>query len=126
MFGRFPLYTDEDVDGDLIELLRRRGWDLVRAVERYPQGTQDPVHFEQAAKEGRVLITNDQPSLDTAHRWLGEGRAFKGVLTWPKKHHARMTIGEIDANSNCERQVESNAGRTETDDQVDSRARESR
>ena len=95
MFGRFPLYTDEDVDGDLIQLLRRQGWDLVRAVERYPQGTLDLIHFEHAATEGRVLITNDQPSIDTAHRWLREERVFKGVVTCPKKHYARMSIGEI-------------------------------
>jgi hypothetical protein len=95
VFGKFPLYTDEDIDGDLVDLLRRQGWDLVRAVERHPQGTLDPVHFEQAATEGRVLVTNDQPSIKTAHRWLREGRPFKAVLTWPKQHYARMTIGEI-------------------------------
>ena len=95
MAGRFPLYTDEDVHGHVVELLLHRGWDLVRAVERHPQGTEDPTHFVQAVKEKRVLITNDQPSVKTAHQWLREGRAFPGVVTWPPRHYARMSIGEI-------------------------------
>lgn len=34
-------------------------------------------------------------SVKTAHRWLREGRAFPGVVTWPSRHYARMSIGEI-------------------------------
>ena len=55
MAGRFPLYTDADVHGPLIVALHERGWDLVRAMDFYPQGTADAVHFERAAKENRVL-----------------------------------------------------------------------
>jgi len=95
VFGLFPLYTDEDVHGAVVELLLKRGWDLVRAVERYRQGTLDPIHFEQAVAEGRVFVTNDQPSIETAERWLREGRAFKGVVTWHNKHYAQTSIGKI-------------------------------
>jgi hypothetical protein len=56
--GGFPVYTDADVHGPLIAALRARGWDLVRAVELYPQGTADAVHFE-AAKQNRVLISTE-------------------------------------------------------------------
>ena len=95
MANRFPLYTDEDVHGDVVELLLKRGWDLVRAVDRFPQGTDDSIHFERAAEERRVLVTNDQPSIEEAKRGLLEGKSFTGVVTWPRKHYARMSIGEI-------------------------------
>jgi hypothetical protein len=48
--GRFPLYTDADVHGPLIEALILRGWDVLRAVDHCPEGTEDPVHFEEAAR----------------------------------------------------------------------------
>jgi hypothetical protein len=56
---RFPLYTDADVHGPYVEALRRSGWDIVRAVDEFPEGTSDPIHFERAAREGRVLVSND-------------------------------------------------------------------
>ena len=74
MAGRFALYTDADVHGPLILALRRRGWDLVRAIDLYPPGTADAVHFERAAQENRVLISNDQDMEVIANRWLAEGR----------------------------------------------------
>ena len=40
MAGRFPLYTDADVYGPLVEMLVRRGWDVVRAVDAFPEGTE--------------------------------------------------------------------------------------
>jgi predicted nuclease of predicted toxin-antitoxin system len=75
--GRFPLYTDADVHGPLILALRRRGWDVIRAIDLYPPGTADVVHFERAARENRVLISNDQ---DMANRWLADGRPFRGLI----------------------------------------------
>ena len=95
MAGRFPLYTDNDVDGDLVKALRRTGWDLVRGVDTLPEDALDPKHFETAAELGRVFVTNDQPSIETAHQWLKEGRRFKGVVTWPQAHYKRMTIGDL-------------------------------
>lgn len=41
----FPLYRDADVLGPLVDALRSAGWDLVRAVDLYPQGEDDLVHF---------------------------------------------------------------------------------
>lgn len=61
MAGRFPLYTDADVHRDLITALQQRGWDVLRAVDAFPEGTKDDPHFERAAELNRVLVTNDQP-----------------------------------------------------------------
>jgi len=93
--GRFPLYTDNDVDGDLVKALRRVGWDVVRGVDTLPEDTPDPKHFEKATELGRVLVTNDQPLVDNAHQWTEEGRRFKGMVTWPRAHYRRMTIGDL-------------------------------
>ena len=95
MAGEFPLYTDADVHGPVIAALRARGWDLVRAIDLYPQGTQDVVHFEAAAKQNRVLVSNDQDMEAIANRWLAEGRAFRGLILWPQEHYKRMGYGEL-------------------------------
>ena len=51
MAGRFPLYTDADVKGAVIEALRQGGWDVVRAIEAFPEGTDDEVHFDYALRK---------------------------------------------------------------------------
>ena len=81
--------------GPLIKALVMRGWDVVRSVDTFPEGTDDDALFEHAAKEGRVFVTNDQPAVDIAHRWLSEGRGFRGMITWPQTHYKQMTYGEI-------------------------------
>jgi hypothetical protein len=93
--GGFPLYTDADVHGPLIAALRARGWDIVRAVEMYPQGTADAVHFESAAKQNRVLISNDQGMEVIANRWLAEGHAFRGLILWAQEQYKRMGYREL-------------------------------
>ena len=95
MAGRFPLYTDNDVLGALVKALRRADWDVVRGVDTLPEDALDPEHFKKAAELGRVLVTNDQPFVDTAHQWLEKGRRFIGMVTWPRAHYKRMTIGDL-------------------------------
>ena len=93
--GRFPLFADADVHGPLISALQQRGWDLLRAVDLYPQGTADAVHFERAAQENRVLISNDQDMEVIANRWLAGGRPFRGLVLWPQEHYRRMGYAEL-------------------------------
>ncbi len=97
MAGRFPLYTDADVHGPLILALRGRGWDVVRAIDLYPQGTADAVHFEHAARENRVLISNDQDMEGIANRWLAEGRPFRGLILWPQEALQAELVSRIEA-----------------------------
>jgi len=59
--GRFPLFTDACVNGNMVEALITQGWDVVRAIELHPERTPDPVVFARAADEGRVLVSNDGP-----------------------------------------------------------------
>jgi hypothetical protein len=93
--NRFPLFTDADVHGPLIKALIERGWDIIRSVDTFPEGTDDEVQFEYATKAERVFVTNDQPAVVIAHRWLSEGRSFRGMITWPQVHYRHMTYGDI-------------------------------
>lgn len=95
MAGRFPLYTDADINGQVVEALRNLGWDLLRAVDTFPEGTQDSVHFERAATEGRVLVTNDRRVETIGHAWLETHKAFRGLICWPRSHYRRMTPGDF-------------------------------
>jgi hypothetical protein len=92
---RFPLYTDADIHQPLIKALRERGWDVVRAIDTFPEGTEDEVHFEHAAKENRVLVTNDRRIEAIANRWLEEGRAFRGLILWPQSHYQRLSYAQL-------------------------------
>jgi hypothetical protein len=93
--GRFPLYTDEDVRGPLIKALRKAGWDIVRAIDTFPQRTPDLLHFERAAALGRVLVTNDEGHEATADQWYRAERTFPGLIAWPQRVYDQMTYGEI-------------------------------
>lgn len=95
MAGPFPLYMDADVHGPLVEGLRLNGWPLVRAVDLYPEGEDDTVHFEHAAREGRVLVSNDRGQVSRAEEWIAARRRFRGLITWKKKLHQRASVGDF-------------------------------
>ena len=95
MAGRFPLYTDADIQGPVIKALKRAGWDLVRAIEAFPEKAKDPVHFECAVELGRVLVTNDEGHRQRARAWYEVGRAFPGVIWWPQVDYEGKTPGDF-------------------------------
>ena len=92
MAGRFPLYTDADVHGPIVTGLVDRGWDVLRAVDAHPQGTDDEVHFETAANLGRVLVANDKDQLLIALRWIEGARPFRGYVAWRQKLIDRFPV----------------------------------
>ena len=94
MAGRFPLFADACVNGHLVDALIQHGWNLVRAIDLYPQRTPDPVVFARAAQDGRVFVSNDGPIEQLALAWLGEGRSFRMVF-WPQEDYRRWTIGHL-------------------------------
>jgi hypothetical protein len=93
--GRFRLYLDADIHGPFIHALKRNGWDVMRAIDVYPEGQDDRTHFERAAKEGRVLVSNDLDQVRIAQESIIAGRAFAGLVTWPKAEELHATPGEI-------------------------------
>ena len=95
MAGRFPLYTDADIRGSLIEALRRKGGDVLRAIDAHSERTRDPVHFETAARLGRVLASYDVDQVKIALEWIETGRAFRGLVTWPQRRHLEWSEADI-------------------------------
>ena len=90
MAGRFPLFTDENIDGPLVEALRREGWDVVRAIEIFGERTDDGVLFEWAASQGRVFVTTDDGVEAIAERWLREWRPFK-MVRWKQRRQLSVS-----------------------------------
>ena len=96
MAGRFPIYTDADIHGPVVQALQDAGWDNLRAIDAYPERTSDEVHFERAASEGRVFVTNDRRIENNIVRvWLEQGGRFRGMICWPRSHYKRMRPGEF-------------------------------
>ena len=95
MPGRFLLYSDADVSGPVVEALVRASWDLLRAIDAFPEKTKDLLHFERAAALGRVLLSNDRHMLEHAYRWLEEGRSFRGLIWWHQHRYSEMTPGDF-------------------------------
>ncbi len=93
--GRFPLYTDADVYGPLVKALIDRDWDVVRAVDIHPEKTKDLIHFQEAARRDRVLVSNDRDMRILAIQWSREGRAYRGLIWWPRRHYKRMSTGDF-------------------------------
>ena len=91
--GYPPLYADEAVDGAVVRGLRRLGWDVLRAIDVHPAGTSDEVHFQSAAKMGRLLVSNDQDMLIIAARRQRDGIEFPGLLFWVPGKYQR--VGDI-------------------------------
>jgi hypothetical protein len=92
--GREALFADACVNGHLVEALALRGWDVVRAIDVYPERTPDPVVFGHAAREGRVFVTNDEGILKAAADWIEQSRSFR-MIYWPQEDYRVWTIGEL-------------------------------
>lgn len=95
MAGRFPIFTDAHVQQAVVEGLLRRGWDVVRGIDVFPEKTPDEVLLEYAASQGRVFVTNDEPIEKTAAVWLSQGRSFPGLVFWEQQDYQAMTTGDI-------------------------------
>ena len=95
MAGRFPVLTDACVNEHLVRALRDQGWDIVRAINLYPEKTEDEVLFARAAADDRVFVANDRPAEAIAIRWLREGRRFRGMVAWSVETYERRSIGSL-------------------------------
>jgi len=85
---RFLLLTDAHIRQQLVDGLQQRSWD----VDIFPEGTDDDILFEYAAKDKRVFVTCDQRLQLIAHQWLDEERLFR-MVTWKQEHHRRLSEG---------------------------------
>lgn len=91
MVGRFPILTDENIDGPLIEGLRSAGWDVVTVQEIFGQRSVDEIVFAYAADHGRVLVTTDRDFLEISRHWLERLRPFRMVF-WQQGAHQKTRV----------------------------------
>jgi predicted nuclease of predicted toxin-antitoxin system len=87
--GRFPLLTDENIPGPLIDALRSAGWDVLHARDVFGENTDDDVLFERAANQQRALVSTDQDHLQIADRWLRAGKPFR-MVWWTQAPYQHM------------------------------------
>lgn len=74
------LYADECVDGRIVAGLRRRGIDVVTAVEEGLRSATDPQHMERVCAVERVLRTADQDFLAIVADYRARSLSFPGVF----------------------------------------------
>lgn len=94
MSGRFALFTDNHIRQQIVDTLSGHGWDVVRAIDTFPEKTPDEVLFEHAARTQRVIVTNDQKMHAVAKAWLSRGRPFRMVF-WPHERYRSMSEGDF-------------------------------
>jgi hypothetical protein len=92
------LASDADVHGETIRGLRRRKpeIDLVRVQDALPEGTPDPEVLAWAAKESRILITNDRNTmLGFAYQRVANGEPSPGLIATTNDQSIGFAIDEI-------------------------------
>jgi predicted nuclease of predicted toxin-antitoxin system len=94
--GRFPLFTDENIDGPIIRGLRQRGWDVQHATKELGEGTKDAPLFQLAASLDRVFVSTDKDMLKLGKDWLRAGRAFR-MIWWEQSETQRIHSVVLDA-----------------------------
>jgi predicted nuclease of predicted toxin-antitoxin system len=92
--GRFPLFTDENVDGPIIRGLRQRGWDVQHATEELGEETKDISLLEYATSLERVMVSTDKHLLHLGERWVEEGRDFR-LIWWEQKRTQRILLQTV-------------------------------
>ena len=70
------IYADENIERSIIEGLRRRGIEVVSALEIGYRGKPDEFHLSQAAELNAVILTHDNDFLMLADRFEHNGIIF--------------------------------------------------
>ncbi len=86
------LYMDVHVPMAITEQLRRRGVDVVTAIEDGAATLEDDELLALASEKGRVLFTQDIRFKALAEDWQREGKEFGGLIFG---HQLRGTIGQF-------------------------------
>lgn len=74
-------YSDEHVARAVVFGLRRRGMDVIRAIER-GEGIDDEDHLRFAADEQRLMLTGDRDFLRLHAKWMRTGQHHHGIVYW--------------------------------------------
>ena len=80
-----PAYLDECIDRPVVEALRRRGFDILTAVESGLGEEPDDVQVAHAARVGRVLVTYNRWDFRRLHAaYQLSGRSHGGIVILPQ------------------------------------------
>ena len=74
------LYADECVDARIVAGLRRRGFEVMTAVDAGLLGAADERHMAQAIAMSRSILTGDQDFLRLADKYVSTGVQFPGLI----------------------------------------------
>jgi hypothetical protein len=75
------LYFDHDADARLAEALRRRGFDVVTALQAGPSEADDDAQLAYATESGRIFVTHNVHHFPGIHAaWLADGRSHPGII----------------------------------------------
>lgn len=85
------LYMDHHVKAAITIELRKRGVDVITALEDGASEFNDEALFERATALGRALFSQDRDLLEIAHRWLEAGHEFSGLIY---AHQLRVSVGQ--------------------------------
>lgn len=96
MAGRFPLLLDEHLPRAFADAVRRLGWTTARVVDvqELGLGADDERVFAYAIEHSLVVVSSDEAALWRPRRYRDEGVWFPGMVCWPQRQRASMTIGE--------------------------------
>ncbi len=87
-----PLCMDVHVPQAITDQLRRRGVDILTAVEDGAQRLGDDSLLLRAQERGRVMFSQDIRFKALAEQWQREGRSFAGFVFC---HQLGATLGQI-------------------------------
>lgn len=85
------LYMDVHVPRPITEQLRRRGVDVLTAIEEHADDLPDEAILQRAYELGRIVFTQDIRFKALAENWQRQGRPFAGLVFG---HQLRGTIGK--------------------------------
>ncbi|OZH52134.1 hypothetical protein AFK68_24985 [Hydrocoleum sp. CS-953] len=87
-----PLYMDVHIPIAITQQLRRRGVDVITAIEDDAAELLDDQLLARATLQGRVLFTQDIGFKVLAETWQSQGKPFAGLIFG---HQLGGTIGEF-------------------------------
>ena len=74
--------ADEHVDRAIVKGLRKHGADVVTAQEQGLDGLDDEALLAAAAKDDRLILTNDKDFLAIHAKWVKQGHPHTGIVFW--------------------------------------------
>ncbi|MBK9164515.1 MAG: DUF5615 family PIN-like protein [Acidobacteria bacterium] len=84
--------TDVQISNAVIDGLRRRGVDVLTAVEDQRRRLSDPALLDRATELGRIVYTQDADFVQEATKRLKQSKSFSGVV---HSNQLNSPIGKI-------------------------------